>query len=170
MTRLSMDAARGGKDGRLHAARHWSGSWIELLLLIAFATLGTAEEAPKRVLILNPYSRDVEPFSSAVSSFRSSLARELSEPVDFQEIPNPVRAFVLDSEAIVDVDTTGAESFHEVLSLMAEHKITFALSRANKPFIELLKNYHMLDQIGADQIYPTNRHAVAALRNNNPGE
>ena len=62
-----------------------------------------------------------------------------------------VRAFVLDAEAIVDLDTTGAEAFHEVLSLMAEHKVTFALSRANKPLIELLANYHLLDQIGANR-------------------
>jgi PAS domain S-box-containing protein len=41
----------------------------------------------KRILILNPYSRNVEPFSSAVSSFRSTLAREYRQPLDFQEIP-----------------------------------------------------------------------------------
>lgn len=84
------------------------------------------------------------------------------------ESPNPIRAFVLDAEAIVDVDATGAEAFQEVLSLMAEHKVTFALSRAHKPFIGLLKNYHMLDQIGDDRIYPTNRHALTSLRDQHP--
>jgi hypothetical protein len=41
----------------------------------------------KRILILNPYSRNVEPFSSAISSFRSTLARAYRQSLDFQEIP-----------------------------------------------------------------------------------
>jgi PAS domain S-box-containing protein len=51
------------------------------------ATLGAAAAGPKRVLILNPFGRDVAPFSSAVSAFRTTLARELGEPVDCYEIP-----------------------------------------------------------------------------------
>ena len=85
------------------------------------------------------------------------------------ESPTPVRSFILDAEAIVDVDATGADAFREVLSLMSEHGVTFALSRANKPLIKLLANYHLLDKIGENRLYPTNRHAVAALRDE-PGK
>jgi hypothetical protein len=60
--------------------------WIGLLF-VAISTLGFASASPKRVLILNPFGRDVEPFSAAVSSFRTTLVRELGEPVDFHEIP-----------------------------------------------------------------------------------
>lgn len=82
--------------------------------------------------------------------------------------PTPVRSFILDAEAIVDLDATGAEVFHEVLSLMSKHGVTFALSRANKPLVRLLANYHLLEMIGENRIYPTNRHAVAALRGVTP--
>jgi hypothetical protein len=54
--------------------------------------------------------------------------------------------------------------FREVLSLMSQRGVIFALSRANKPLTHLLANYHLLDKIGANRLYPTNRHAVAALR------
>lgn len=60
--------------------------WIGLLFVALF-TLCSAGANPKRVLILNPFGRDVEPFSSVVSGFRSTLARELGGPVDFHEIP-----------------------------------------------------------------------------------
>ncbi len=66
--------------------------WIGLL----FATLSTlcvAKEDPKRVLILNPFGRDVEPFGAAVSEFRATLVRELGEPVDFHEIPLELARF-----------------------------------------------------------------------------
>ena len=43
--------------------------------------------APKRVLVLNPFVRDVAPFGTFLSSFQSTLARELGEPVDIYEVP-----------------------------------------------------------------------------------
>ena len=93
-----MDSATYWKDQKFHTARHRPGSWVLFFLLIAFAALGVAEEASKRVLILNPYDRDVEPFSSAVSSFRSTLARELAAPVDFHEIPLELARFTGEGE------------------------------------------------------------------------
>ncbi len=57
-----------------------------LLLWVWMVSWSAAGEA-KRILILNPYSRNVEPFSSAISSFRSTLSREYRQPLDFQEIP-----------------------------------------------------------------------------------
>jgi signal transduction histidine kinase len=43
--------------------------------------------APKRVMILNPHSRDTAPFSALAASFRATLAAEVGGPVSFQEIP-----------------------------------------------------------------------------------
>ena len=73
-----LSGGRSGRGGdavilavprRLHA----------LILLLALVLQGAAAASPKRVLILNPFGRDVEPFSAAVSSFRSTLARDLGE-------------------------------------------------------------------------------------------
>lgn len=77
--------------------------------------------------------------------------------------PTPIRWFVLDAEAMVDIDTTGAEVLHQVLTLLANRGVTFAVARANPLLQPLLQRYGLLELIGENRLYPTNRHAVAAL-------
>lgn len=62
-------------------------------LVVSLAVIAASAATPKRVLILNPHGRDVEPFSSAVSAFRSTLSGELGAPVDFYEIPLDLARF-----------------------------------------------------------------------------
>jgi SulP family sulfate permease len=75
----------------------------------------------------------------------------------------PIKWFVLDAEAMSDIDTTGAEVLHQVLTLLANRDVTFAVARANPQLPPLLQRYHLLELIGENRLYPTNRHAVAAL-------
>ena len=65
---------------------------------------------------------------------------------------------------MVDIYTSGAEVLHQVLSGLAERGVTVAVSRANDPTAALLAQYHLLDLIGENRLYPTNRIAVAAYR------
>jgi signal transduction histidine kinase/ABC-type uncharacterized transport system substrate-binding protein len=60
----------------------WTGPAFWLL-----ASLCAQAAAPKRVMILNPYSRDTAPFAVVAAAFRSTIATELREPIDFREIP-----------------------------------------------------------------------------------
>jgi high affinity sulfate transporter 1 len=76
----------------------------------------------------------------------------------------PVKWFVLDAEAMVDIDTTGEEVLHQVLTWLAKRGVTVALSRANQPTSALLARYHLMPLIGENRLYPTNRHAVEAFR------
>jgi PAS domain S-box-containing protein len=62
------------------------GMWAGLGFLI-LTTLCTSAASPKRVLILDPFGREVAPYSAVVSTFRTTLARELGEPVDIYELP-----------------------------------------------------------------------------------
>ena len=71
---------------------------------------------------------------------------------------------MLDAEAITDIDTTGAEVLHQVLTLLAARGVTFAVARGNPQLPALLQRYDLLELIGENRLYPTNRHAVAALR------
>jgi signal transduction histidine kinase/ABC-type uncharacterized transport system substrate-binding protein len=66
----------------------WTGPVIWLL-----ASLCAQAAAPKRVMLLNPYSRDTAPFAVVAAAFRSTLATELREPIDFQEIPLDLTRF-----------------------------------------------------------------------------
>jgi signal transduction histidine kinase len=55
------------------------------LLICLWATGSASAVAPKRILILDSFGRDVAPFNAAVSTFRTTIARELGQPVDIYE-------------------------------------------------------------------------------------
>jgi signal transduction histidine kinase len=55
------------------------------LLLLVFTTPSAAADSPKRVLILDSFGREVAPFAAGVSALRTTLARELGEPVHFYD-------------------------------------------------------------------------------------
>jgi SulP family sulfate permease len=78
--------------------------------------------------------------------------------------PVPVRWFVLDAEAIVDVDTTGAGVLRQAMDLLARRNVTFAVSRADRAFRSWLEKYDLMERIDPGRFYPTNRHAAAAFR------
>jgi len=72
--------------------------------------------------------------------------------------------FVLDASAINDIDTTGAQAIERVLDLLERRKITFGITHANPRLPALLITYDLLDKIGADHLYPTNRQAAEAFQ------
>lgn len=52
---------------------------------MAFAACYACAAAPKRLLVLDSFGRDIAPFNTAVSTLRTTLAREWGEPVDIYE-------------------------------------------------------------------------------------
>jgi MFS superfamily sulfate permease-like transporter len=77
---------------------------------------------------------------------------------------SPVRWFVLDAEAMVDVDTTGAEVLRQAITMVTKRGVTFAVSRADRSFRSWLEKYELMELIEPSRFYPTNRHAAAAFR------
>ena len=65
---------------------------------------------------------------------------------------------------MVDIDTTGEEVLHQVLTWLAKRGVTVAVSRANQPTSALLAHSHLMELIGEKRLYPTNRHAIEAFR------
>jgi len=78
--------------------------------------------------------------------------------------PTPVRWFVLDAEAMIDIDTTGAGVLRQAITLLDERDITFAISRADQAFRSWLEKYDLMELIDESRFYPTNRHAAVAFR------
>ena len=78
--------------------------------------------------------------------------------------PTPVRWFVLDAEAMIDVDSTGAEVLRQAITLLTERDITFAVSRADQPFRSWMDKYELMELMDESRFYPTNRQAAAAFR------
>ena len=77
---------------------------------------------------------------------------------------SPVRWFVLDAEAMVDVDTTGAQVLRQAITMVTKRGVTFAVSRADRSFRSWLEKYELMELIEPSRFYPTNRHAAAAFR------
>jgi SulP family sulfate permease len=80
------------------------------------------------------------------------------------ESPTPVRWFVLDAQAMVDVDTTGAGVLGQAIAMLKKRNITFAVSRADGAFRSWLEKYELMALIDSRRFYPTNRHAAEAFR------
>jgi len=68
--------------GSLTKRGRWLGPGLFLVVLTTFCASGAT---PKRVLILDSFGRDIAPFNAGASAFRTTLARELGEPVDIHE-------------------------------------------------------------------------------------
>ena len=68
--------------------------------------------------------------------------------------PTPVRWFVLDAEAMVDVDTTGAAVLRQAIDLLARRKITFAISRADRAFRSWLEQYELMALVDQKPFLP----------------
>jgi MFS superfamily sulfate permease-like transporter len=81
-----------------------------------------------------------------------------------ERAPTPVRWFVLDAEAMVDVDTTGAGVLRQAITMLADRKIAFAVSRADRSFRSWLERYDLMELIDQRRFFPTNRHAAVAFR------
>jgi len=85
------------------------------------------------------------------------------------ESPTPVRWFVLDAQAMVDVDTTGAGVLGQAITMLKKRHITFAVSRADRAFRSWLEKYELMGLIDRTRFYPTNRHAADAFRRETAG-
>jgi len=80
---------------------------------------------------------------------------------DLVETSNPpVNWFVLDAEAISDIDVTGSEALEQTIEWLKHHHIHFAMTRVSQPIYQLLKTYDLLHHISDAQIYDTNREVT----------
>jgi SulP family sulfate permease len=107
-------------------------------------------------------------FDAPLYFANASLFEEEVEKL-ITQATTPVKWLVLDAQAMVDIDTSGAEALHQVLSLSADRGVTVAISRANVRTTALLARYQLLELIGENRLYPTNRHVIAAYHQEHDG-
>ncbi|QQE64773.1 sodium-independent anion transporter [Leptolyngbya sp. BL0902] len=67
----------------------------------------------------------------------------------------PVEWFILNAEAIAEIDITAADMLNELFDELAERGITFAMARVKQDLYAQLKLSGLLDRIGVDHIYFT---------------
>jgi SulP family sulfate permease len=76
----------------------------------------------------------------------------------------PVRWFVLNVEANVEVDSTGLDALEALRMELVDRGVVFALARAKQDLMVALDAYGLTTAIGPKRIYPTLPTAVAAYR------
>jgi MFS superfamily sulfate permease-like transporter len=74
-----------------------------------------------------------------------------------------VEWFVLNTEAIVEIDITAADMLKELHRELAAQHITFAMTRVKQDFYMQLKKAGLVDLIGQARLYPTLHTAIAAF-------
>jgi sulfate permease, SulP family len=76
----------------------------------------------------------------------------------------PTRWFVLNTEAIVEVDFTALEAVEAVRAELTSRGIVFALARVKQDLLDDLQAFGLAQKISEQRIFPTLPTAVAAYR------
>jgi MFS superfamily sulfate permease-like transporter len=76
----------------------------------------------------------------------------------------PVEWFILNTEAIVEIDITAADVLEELRRELASRNITVALARVKQDLYIQLKKAGLVESIGAHRIYPTLHAAIEAFQ------
>ena len=124
------------------------------------AGMHDVDDYPRSTLIpgLLVYRYDSPLFFANAEDFRSRAlaAVERADP--------PVRWFVLNAEANVEVDLTAADALEDLRRTLADRGIVFALSRVKNEVRAELASTGLLERIGAERLFATLPTAVAGYR------
>ena len=102
------------------------------------------------------YRYDSPLFFANAENFRHRALAALDEQTE------PVRWFVLNAEANVEVDITALDALDELRRELAHRGIVFALARVKQDLLDDLTAYGLADTVGSERIFPTLPTAVTA--------
>jgi MFS superfamily sulfate permease-like transporter len=98
-------------------------------------------------------------FFANANRFRDRL-REL-----IAAAPDPVRAVVIDAEAVSQTDTDGADVLTELAAELRRGQVSIALARVESSVLDLWRRAGTLEAIGGDsRVFPTVVEAVEGVR------
>jgi SulP family sulfate permease len=77
---------------------------------------------------------------------------------------DPVRAVILDADAIADIDYTGMQALRGLAAELGRRGVTMEIARASELVHHDLKHGRLLQELGADHLFASVEEAVDALR------
>lgn len=108
------------------------------------------------------YRFDAPIFFANADAFRDDVLRLV------REAKAPVRMFVIDAEAIYDVDTTGARMLSRLLDDLEPSGVRFAMARVRTSVREMLRRTGVEERIGPDGFYMTVGEAATSFGTDGP--
>lgn len=99
----------------------------------------------------------------AVGLFYANAERMAEEINGLVGGPDPPRWFVLDADAIDDIDYTGGKTLHEVVDQLHTDGLVFAVAAASSHVRKELDAFGVTDQIGPENYFDTIHGARAAF-------
>jgi sulfate permease, SulP family len=97
-------------------------------------------------------------FANAQDFKRRALAAAETDDGD-------LKWFVLNAEAIVEVDITALDALEELREELARRSVVFAMARVKQDLFTELDAYSLVHRVGRDRIFPTLPTAVEAYEN-----
>jgi high affinity sulfate transporter 1 len=100
------------------------------------------------------YRFDAPLFFANAGYFRRRVRRLVAEAAQ------PVRWVVVAAEPITDVDTTAADTLHQLLEELGQAQVTLAFAELKGPVKDRLRRYGLFEAVGPDRFFPTIGTAV----------
>jgi SulP family sulfate permease len=124
------------------------------------AGMHDVEDYPSAQVIpgLLVYRYDSPLFFANAEDFRERALRSVDEATE------PVRWFLLNAEANVELDVTGADALEQLRAELERRGIVFAMARVKEELREQLAKTPLLAHVGEDRIFATLPTAVDAYR------
>jgi MFS superfamily sulfate permease-like transporter len=98
-----------------------------------------------------------------VGLFYANAGRLADEAAGLVDVPEPPRWFVLDAEAMDDIDYTGGKTLAELADQLADRHIVFAVAAASDTLHRELDRFGVTAKIGTDHYYSSVDDARAAF-------
>lgn len=103
------------------------------------------------------YRYDAPIFFANVENFKLRALQAIEKEI------TPVEWFVLNTEAIIEIDVTAVDMLSELRSELATRNIIFAMARVKHDLYTQLIRSNLLDEIGTENIYLTLHTAIEAF-------
>ncbi len=113
-------------------------------------------QRPTWELIVYRYGADL--FYANADRFADQV-RELVE-----KAPQPVQWFVIDVEAIADVDLSAAQTVRTLLKDLSRKGVQVVFGRGNPYLLSDIRRHRIAEVIGEGRIFPTPHEALDAIR------
>jgi sulfate permease, SulP family len=100
----------------------------------------------------------------AVGIFYANAMRLADEVLALVDVPEPPRWFVLQADAIDDIDYTGGKTLLELVAQLEERGVVFAIAGATPPLRSELDRFGITERVGHEHVFDDPQAALAAFR------